>query len=163
MEELIQRARVKWEETHDPDTEKMMLPLIRLKVETTGAKEMTNPVRFGQDYIGRVANPRDILQYYRKKQMGDRSESLAPHMDRPLTAESANKPDMPEFDMKWEGEEGADGEEAMTVRDRLAKLEMSSLVKGYLKAQELQVLAENGLENAVMRFVDKEDKDAIRE
>lgn len=70
---------------------------------------------------------------------------------------------MPEFDMGWEGEEGAGGEEPMTVRDRLAKLEMSSLVKGYLKAQELQVLAENGLENAVMRFVDKEDKDAIRE
>ncbi|EJT52111.1 meiotic DNA double-strand break processing-related protein [Trichosporon asahii var. asahii CBS 8904] len=143
------REKVKWEETHDPDTEQMMLPLIRLKVETTGAKEMTNPVRFGQDYIGCVANPRDILQYYRKKQMGDRK--------------SANKPDMPEFDMEWEGEEGVDGEEPMTVRDRLAKLEMSSLVKGYLKAQELQVLAENGLENAVMRFVDKEDKDAIKE
>lgn len=57
-----------------------MLPLIRLKVETTGAKEMTNPVRFGQDYIGCVANPRDILQYYRKKQMGDRSAfSVHPH------------------------------------------------------------------------------------
>lgn len=67
---------MQWEETHDPDTEKMMLPLIRLKVETTGAKEMTNPVRFGQDYIGRVANPRDILQYYRKKQTGDRSRSF---------------------------------------------------------------------------------------
>lgn len=140
-----------------------MLPLIRLKVETTGAKEMTNPVRFGQDYIGRVANPRDILQYYRKKQMGDRSASLVHPQARKLTVESANKPDMPEFDMEWEGEEGVDGEEPMTVRDRLAKLEMSSLVKGYLKAQELQVLAENGLENAVMRFVDKEDKDAIKE
>lgn len=68
---------------------------------------------------------------------------------------------MPEFE-EWEGE-AADGEEQMTVRDRLAKLEMSSLVRGYLKAQELQVLAENGLENAVMRFVDKEDKDAIKE
>lgn len=70
---------------------------------------------------------------------------------------------MPEFDMEWEGAEGGEGEEPMTIRDRLAKLEMSSLVKGYLKAQELQVLAENGLENAVMRFVDKEDKDAIKE
>lgn len=44
------------------------------EVETTGAKEMTNPVRFGQDFIGRVANPRDILQYYRKKQTAERSE-----------------------------------------------------------------------------------------
>ena len=70
----------------------MMLPLIRLKVrgcnarnwhtgadsifqvETTDAKEMTNPVRFGQDYIGRVANPRDILQYYRRKKTAEKSE-----------------------------------------------------------------------------------------
>jgi hypothetical protein len=68
----------------------MMLPLIRLKVgcpsrldelqlntqvETSEAKEMTNPVRFGQDFIGRVANPRDILQYYRKKKQAERSIS----------------------------------------------------------------------------------------
>lgn len=28
---------------------------------------MTNPIRFGQDFINRVANHKDILQYYRKK------------------------------------------------------------------------------------------------
>lgn len=44
------------------------------QVETSEAKEMSNPVRFGQDFIGRVANPRDILQYYRKKKVAERSE-----------------------------------------------------------------------------------------
>lgn len=91
MEGLIETARSKWQELHqddDVDTE-MMLPLIRLKVswkvrvrhrqlicqvETSEAKEMTNPVRFGQDFIGRVANPRDILQYYRKKKQAERSK-----------------------------------------------------------------------------------------
>lgn len=34
---------------------------------------MINPVRFGQEYVNRVANPRDILQYYRKKK-NERSE-----------------------------------------------------------------------------------------
>jgi len=47
------------------------------QVETSEAKEMTNPVRFGQDFIGRVANPRDILQYYRKKKQAERSKSTA--------------------------------------------------------------------------------------
>lgn len=89
MEELVTKARLRWEESHDAETEEMMLPLIRLrvslqlhiitptdpKVETTGAKEMTNPVRFGQDYIGRVANPRDILQYFRKKAGPSKSKS----------------------------------------------------------------------------------------
>ena len=39
------------------------LPLVRLKVETTGVAEMSNPVRFGQDFIGRLANPRDVLAF----------------------------------------------------------------------------------------------------
>lgn len=86
MEGLIDTAKANWHELHKDDVEKteMMLPLIRLKVslapliiptiadgqvETSEAKEMSNPVRFGQDYIGRVANPRDILQYYRKKKL----------------------------------------------------------------------------------------------
>ncbi len=37
---------------------------------------MPNPVRFGQDFIEDVANPRDILQYHRKK-VTMRSESHA--------------------------------------------------------------------------------------
>jgi len=40
---------------------------------------------------------------------------------------------------------------------------MANLVKQYLQAQNLEVLVENGLEDAVMRFVDKDDKDAIKE
>jgi double-strand break repair protein MRE11 len=39
---------------------------------------MTNPVRFGQDFIGRVANPRDILQYYRHKKPAERSTCTQP-------------------------------------------------------------------------------------
>lgn len=78
MEELIARARANWEENHEGDSKDMMLPLIRLKVETSEAKEMTNPVRFGQDFMGRVANPRDILQYYRRKKIAERSECWIP-------------------------------------------------------------------------------------
>lgn len=40
---------------------------------------------------------------------------------------------------------------------------MANLVKQYLQAQNLEVLVENGLEDAVMRFVDKDDRDAIKE
>lgn len=52
---------------------------------------------------------------------------------------------------------------AMTTSDRLAKVRMANLVRQYLKAQSLDVLIEDGLEDAVMRFVDKDDKDAIKE
>lgn len=52
---------------------------------------------------------------------------------------------------------------ALTTSDRLSKLRMASLVRQYLQAQNLEVLVEGGLEDAVMRFVDKDDKDAIKE
>lgn len=179
VETLIQRARSKWKETHDGSTKQMMLPLIRLKVshlpaaawrmqtdvqvETTDAKEMTNPVRFGQDFMGRVATPRDILQYYRRKKPGDKSESHTLwHHESLLTciAESTNMPDLPDDEIDdWEGEDPT----AMTANDKLSKLRMANLVHQYLQAQQLEVLVENGLEDAVMRFVDKDDRDAIKE
>ncbi|ORY35009.1 Metallo-dependent phosphatase-like protein [Naematelia encephala] len=149
VEELIKQAKRNWNELHKHDTvkEEMMLPLIRLKVETTGTKEMTNPIRFGQDFIGRVANPRDILQYYRRKVFTEKK--------------SKNVPDQPGFedeeDQEWEDPA------AITANDRLAKLRMANLVRQYLQAQNLEVLVENGLEDAVMRFVDKDDKDAIKD
>jgi double-strand break repair protein MRE11 len=76
VEDLILKAKLAWESRQSVgEAEEMMLPLIRLRVETSEAKEMTNPVRFGQDFIGRVANPRDILQYYRKKKSAEKSKS----------------------------------------------------------------------------------------
>ncbi|RXK38009.1 DNA repair protein (mre11) [Tremella mesenterica] len=137
VERLIAKAREEWEELHSGDDEEMMLPLIRLKVETSEVKEMTNPVRFGQDFVGRVANPRDILQYYRKKKVAERSM----------------------YDPNW----GPDDLAAMTTNDRLSKLRMATLVRQYLQAQNLEVLVENGLEDAIMRFVDKDDRDAIKD
>lgn len=55
------------------------------------------------------------------------------------------------------------GEVAVSTSDRLSKLRMSNLVHQYLKAQELEVLVEPGMEDAVMRFVEKDDRDAIKE
>ncbi|WVF68869.1 DNA repair protein (mre11) [Kwoniella sp. CBS 6097] len=148
VEGLIKEAMTEWKE-RNPGAKKedMMLPLIRLKVETTDAKEMTNPVRFGQQFVGKVANPRDILQYYRKKKVAERKVK--------------NNPDLPdEEDEEWEGD---DDPSALTTSDRLAKLRMANLVKQYLQAQNLEVLVENGMEDAVMRFVEKDDKDAIKD
>lgn len=66
---------------------------------------------------------------------------------------------MPDIDNdEWE-----EDPESLTADERLSKLRMATLVKQYLQAQNLDVLVENGMEEAVMRFVDKDDKDAIKE
>jgi double-strand break repair protein MRE11 len=41
-----------------------MLPLIRLRVDYTGFSTI-NVQRFGQKYVGRVANPHDILLWHK--------------------------------------------------------------------------------------------------
>lgn len=73
MIELIEQANEQWEsraeEARSKGEEEVppMLPLIRLKVETSGVAEMSNPIRFGQEFQGKVANPRDMLVFYRAK------------------------------------------------------------------------------------------------
>lgn len=52
---LIEKAR-----TQDVDRSELILPLIRLKVDYSGFMTI-NPQRFGQKYVGKVANPQDIL------------------------------------------------------------------------------------------------------
>lgn len=44
-----------------------------------------------------------------------------------------------------------------------SKIRMGELVKKYLQAQTLEVLGEDDLEDAVTRYVDKDDTDAIKE
>jgi len=43
----------------------LRLPLIRIKVEHSGFRVLSNQ-RFGASYVGKVANPADILLFYRK-------------------------------------------------------------------------------------------------
>ncbi|WVQ79525.1 DNA repair protein (mre11) [Cryptococcus sp. DSM 104549] len=145
VEALIEKAKTTWKERNGSGKKEMMLPLIRLKVETSDAKEMTNPVRFGQDFIGRVANPKDILQYYRRKKAPERK--------------AKNVPDAPDE----ESDESQDDGAGATVNERLNKMHMDDVVHKYLGNQHLEVLARNGLEDAVMRFVEKDDRDAIRD
>jgi hypothetical protein len=48
------------------DAKLARLPLIRLKVEYSGFDTISQQ-RFGQQFVGKVANPNDILLFYRKK------------------------------------------------------------------------------------------------
>ncbi|TFK75611.1 DNA repair exonuclease [Pluteus cervinus] len=144
VNKLIQQAEDQWQERNakaveDGDEElPPMLPLVRLKVETTGITEMFNPVRFGQEFHGRIANPRDVLVLHRAKRAATRSAKV--HIDQPEL--SIDNPDM-------------------TTSEKLAKVQMGSLVKEYLQAQELQLLPENGMSDAIQMFVEKDDIHAI--
>jgi double-strand break repair protein MRE11 len=100
---------------------------------------MSNPVRFGQEFQGRVANPRDILIFHRFKKIAARANKVI--VEQPEL--SIDNPDL-------------------TTNEKLAKIRVGTLVKEYLQAQELQLLGEGGMSEAIQTFVDKDDPHAIQ-
>ncbi|KIJ94608.1 hypothetical protein K443DRAFT_683589 [Laccaria amethystina LaAM-08-1] len=141
---LIDEANEQWDERNaraaeagEPEVPRM-LPLVRLKVDTTGVTETSNPIRFGQEFQGRIANPRDLLVFHRSKKSASRTTKVA--IDQPEL--SIDDPEL-------------------SVTEKLAKVRVATLVKEYLTAQELQLLGENGMSDAIQMFVEKDDIHAI--
>ena len=138
VEGLIVRAKQEFKERY-PERE-MPLPLVRLRVEYTN-QEISNPQRFGQEFAGKVANPKEVLQFTKRKNLRsgrrDQDETNGP---------SAY------VDVEEEG---------LLPGERLEKVDVGKLVQEYLQAQNLDILNPEGLEGAVLNFVEKDDRDAI--
>ncbi|KAH9847009.1 DNA repair exonuclease [Lenzites betulinus] len=144
VSELIEKANQQWDERNtravaegEPELPRP-LPLVRLKVDTTGVSEMTNPVRFGQEFQGQIANPRDVLTFHRSKKGTTRASKV--------------KADEPELSID---------DPDLSIGEKLSKVRVQTLVREYLAAQELQLLGEGGMSEAIEMFVDKDDLYAI--
>ncbi|KAF9955940.1 Double-strand break repair protein mre11a [Mortierella alpina] len=109
-------------------------PLVRLRVEYSGGFEIFNPQRFGQEFVDLVANPRDIVHFYRKKTAPVRNQA------RPDT----------EMDV-------------VDAREKLDTMRVENLVQKYLSAQNLSILPEIQLADAVRIYVEKDEKDAVKD
>lgn len=141
VESLIEKARLDWEEQQqqspyqlpleDPDME-MPMPLVRIRVDYSGGYETFNPQQFGQKFIDRVANPKDILKFQRTQ-----------------TRTNVAKPSEMISDINT------------AIPERLDTLRVEDLVNELL-SRDLFILPETGLEEAVMSLVEKSDKEAIR-
>lgn len=107
-----------------------------VQVDTTGVAEMSNPIRFGQEFAGKVANPRDVLTFFRSK----RPTAKKVQMDNP--ALSIDDPEL-------------------SISEKLSRVRVQTLVKEFLVAQEVQLLGENGMADAIELFVDKDDTHSI--
>ncbi len=98
---------------------------------------MSNPVRFGQEFAGKIANPRDVLVFHRAKKSAARRVV-------------ADEPELA-------GDEEGDGLEKLAA----GRVRVHSLVQEYLRAQEMQLLGEAGMSDAIQIFVEKDDPHAI--
>jgi double-strand break repair protein MRE11 len=152
VNQLIKRAEREWKERQQEaadeegnaeveiEVDEQMLPLVRLRVDTTGTTPSFNPIRFSLEFTGRVANPRDVLVFHRAPRRAQKTE--------PITA-----PDS--------GLVGELDDPDMTISEKLQRVRVGALVKEYLSAQELQLLGEDGLSEAISSFVEKDDTHSI--
>ena len=87
VHELIAEARAPYERRG----EEVPLPLIRLRVDYSGGFSTINGQRFGQKFVGKVANPNDLLQFF-KSAVRRRKEDAAENGDAWSQRENANRP-----------------------------------------------------------------------
>ncbi|VFV42549.1 double-strand break repair protein [Lynx pardinus] len=112
-------------------------PLIRLRVDYSGGFEPFSVLRFSQKFVDRVANPKDVIHFFRHREQKENT-----------------------------GEEINFGK-LITKPSEGTTLRVEDLVKQYFQTAEknvqLSLLTERGMGEAVQEFVDKEEKDAIEE
>ncbi|XP_059960687.1 double-strand break repair protein MRE11 isoform X1 [Mesoplodon densirostris] len=133
IEEMLENAeRERLGNSRQPEK-----PLIRLRVDYSGGFEPFSVLRFSQKFVDRVANPKDVIHFFRRReQKEDTGEEI--NFGKFITRPS----------------------EGTTLR-------VEDLVKQYFQTAEknvqLSLLTERGMGEAVQEFVDKEEKDAIEE
>ena len=144
VDDMITEAYEEWTsaqgDEEQADDEVPPLPLIRLRVEYTapegGNFDCENPQRFSNRFNKRVANVKDVVQFYRKKKSaGTRVAQNGAAMPEESTLASL----------------GAD-----TVK-------VDQLVREFLAAQSLTILPQNSFGDAVNQFIDKDDRHAVEE
>ncbi|XP_037838037.1 double-strand break repair protein MRE11 isoform X2 [Kryptolebias marmoratus] len=113
-------------------------PLIRLRVDYSGGFETFNVSRFSQKFVDRLANPKDIIHFLRKReQKEDIKDELNVDYGKLVKPTAV---------------------EGLRVED---------LVKQYFEAAEqkvqLSLLTEQGMGKAIQEFVDKDEREAIEE
>ncbi|XP_006902425.1 PREDICTED: double-strand break repair protein MRE11A, partial [Elephantulus edwardii] len=133
IEEMLENAeRERLGNSRQPDK-----PLIRLRVDYSGGFEPFNVLRFSQKFMDRVANPKDVIHFFRHREQKEKT-----------------------------GEEINFGK-LITRPSEGTTLRVEDLVKQYFQTAEknvqLSLLTERGMGEAVQEFVDKEEKDAIEE
>ena len=114
-------------------------PLIRLKVDVTEGVKI-HPARFGQRFVGRVANPREILLFHKKKKYGG-AKRTTDEPDEITTTQLGIAENINNADDTTVGE---------IIQNLLAS-----------KDKTLEILPESDLNEALHQFVDKDSKSAI--
>ncbi|KAJ2850264.1 meiotic recombination [Coemansia brasiliensis] len=150
IESLIIRAQQQYQEQLDaahPSITSALgeqpKPLVRVRVEYSGGFETFHPQRFRGPFVDRVANARDIVQFFRKRPAHSATSMSASQRTGSMTTQDTT-----------------DSSHA-SVPAPVEAVHVESLISEFLDDSSLQMLVDLELAEAVRLFVQKGDTDAI--
>nr|CDS29742.1 double strand break repair protein MRE11A [Hymenolepis microstoma] len=139
----LRKRRLKAEEDEEVEDIKFLPPpepLVRLRVDTSGGFEKFSAVRFGQKFVGHVANPKDLITFHNRR-------------DATLRRDATNGVAV---------SQSAAGSSA--IRVGLAVADVETLISTVLSSDpnlKLELLTEVEMASALRRFVGRSENDAI--
>mmetsp|Transcript_32643 Transcript_32643/g.128181 ORF Transcript_32643/g.128181 Transcript_32643/m.128181 type:complete len:532 (-) Transcript_32643:1184-2779(-) len=134
VEQMLIDAETEFDRIGPILDERLRQPLIRLRVDYSGGFEIVSPQRFGQEYIGRIANSSDILLFHKRKASPTPRRQFIKGMLSDIQRAENDQEDV----------------------------QVPDLVRKLLEKQEnLEILPVSGLNSAVDRFVTKTEPHAI--
>lgn len=142
VEELVKKAKQHFFESNQEfftsnDFEKheseIPLPLVRLRVEYSGDYEIENPRRFSNKFVGRIANTNDVVHFYKKRSYDNNDLIKKTKFTDKLDPEQTNNP-------------------------KTSELRLQDIMDEFLQQAKLNLLPEDGINNAVKRFLENDDK-----
>ena len=145
------------------------LPLVRLRVEYTGFPRITNINKFGQRFIGKVANPEELLLFSKQKVVASKGQT-SDNMQRSsavcLVCSTHSLCVLSICSGKGDGSKAADDKQldAFLHADRADKIPpIHELVKLLIRQQasSLAVLTESKMAEYVDDYVNRKDLDSI--
>lgn len=148
IEELIKKAKQNFIESNlemfssndlDRHDNKIPLPLVRLRVEYSGDYEVENPRRFSNKFVGKIANINDVVHFYKKKS----SENN----------DLVNKSKFSDKDITKNGRDNS----------KTTELRLQDIMNEFLQQAELNLIPEDGINNAVKKFLENEDKNIMNQ
>ncbi|CCH60613.1 hypothetical protein TBLA_0D01050 [Henningerozyma blattae CBS 6284] len=144
------------EDENEDLLKELPLPLIRLRVDYSSPVnaqsdidfQVENPRRFSNRFVGRVANSNNVVQFYKKRKPQSSASKRNSNKKKILSGMDMNNEDIERI----LNESGADNE-----------LQVQTLVNDFLSKMQLSLLPELGMNEAVKRFVDKDEKHVLKE
>ncbi|KAG7192609.1 meiotic recombination [Scheffersomyces spartinae] len=113
------------------------LPLIRIRVDYSGGYEFENAVRFSNRFVNRIANIGDVVSFIKK-----REPSAAAPVSKTKFMDNV-------------------GDDSSLVISNPPEAVLQELIDLFLKQTELAIIPENGIHNAVEKYIEQNDKNSL--